>query len=99
MLSCAVPKKWEPTVLSDLLATQYMATTRCTALRLVWQCSHGFGNGIFLVRFVYLRRELRDDSLFAFLFYLPVWGTSFFYNLACTKYSVKTHAMELPLRL
>lgn len=65
---------------------------------LAWQCCQGFGNSLCLVGSAYLRRESRDELLFAFLFSLAC-VTGFFYNWACTKYSVKMHVMELPLRL
>lgn len=66
--------------------------------QLAWQHCQGFGNSLCLVGSAYLRRESRDELLFAFLFSLA-WITGFFYNWACTKYSVKMHAVELPLRL
>lgn len=66
--------------------------------QLAWHCSQGFGNSLCLVGSAYLRRELRDELLFAFLCLLAC-VTRFFYNWACTKYSVKMHVVELPLSL
>lgn len=66
--------------------------------QLAWQCSQSLGNSLCLVGSAYLRRESREELLFAFLFSLACI-TWFFYNWACTKYSVKMHVVELPLRL